>query len=97
MGAREAWGCPALPASADRFARRSCCEVCGGSTGCRGGWWWHKEGLRCLVWGLPRPYVGNLAKSLCLLFPKLPHDSTLGLCTWHGQPELAGTLRPHWC
>ena len=27
-GALEAWGCPALPAFADRFARRSCCEVC---------------------------------------------------------------------
>ena len=42
-GALEAWGCPALPAFADRFARRSCCEVCGGSTGCRGGAW---RGLR---------------------------------------------------
>lgn len=27
QGALEAWGCPALPAFADRFARRSCCEV----------------------------------------------------------------------
>lgn len=37
QGALEAWGCPALPAFAGRFARRSCCEVCGGSTGVRGG------------------------------------------------------------
>lgn len=36
-GALETWGCPALPAFADRFARRSCCEVCGGSTGVPGG------------------------------------------------------------
>lgn len=36
QGALEAWGSPALPSFADRFARRSCCEVCEGSTGVPG-------------------------------------------------------------
>lgn len=47
--------------------------------------------------GLAPPYADNLAKSLYLLSPRLPHDPTLVLCTWHGQPELAETLQPHWC
>lgn len=94
-GALEAWGCPALPAFADRFARRSCCEVCGGSTGVPGG---RGRGAEVTRWGLPTPQRVTWQSpcappSTPARVPMQPHQGA----TWRGQPERAGPLRPHWC